>query len=217
MKALQQIVNNSDTKEGRLFDIAIQCLIVVSLVAFSIETLPSLSPPVVSILDGIEIAVIVVFTAEYLLRIAVAESRMKYIFSFYGLIDLLSILPFYLSVSVDLRSIRVIRFLRLFRTFKFVRYNRAIRRFHEAYMIAREELHLCLIVTVLLLYLSAVGIYYCENEVQPEEFKSVFHSLWWAILYGPAAVARDCNYRCPNGRVWLSIRYCTATRRCSKS
>lgn len=181
MKSLRKIVNEIDTKEGRAFDTVIQCLIVISLIAFSIETLPNLSPPLVTLLDQLELTVIIAFTAEYALRIAVAENRFRYVFSFYGLVDLLSILPFYLSAGLDLRTVRVIRILRLFRTFKFVRYNRAIRRFHDAYLIAREELILCLIVTVLLLYLSAVGIYYCENEVQPETFASVFHSLWWAV------------------------------------
>jgi voltage-gated potassium channel len=70
----------------------------------------------------------------------------------------------------------------LFRTFKIVRYSKAIRRFHRALLIAREELVLFLLVTLLLLYFSAVGIYYFEYDAQPEAFASVFHSLWWAVV-----------------------------------
>jgi voltage-gated potassium channel len=61
------------------------------------------------------------------------------------------------------------------------RYNKAIQRIKRAFLIAREELILFGLVAIITLYLSAVGIYYFENESQPEQFKSVFHSLWWAV------------------------------------
>ena len=62
-----------------------------------------------------------------------------------------------------------------------VRYSLAVRRLHRALLIAREELVLFLCVATLLLYFSAVGIYYCEHDAQPEKFASVFHSLWWSV------------------------------------
>lgn len=76
---------------------------------------------------------------------------------------------------------RAFRLLRLFRILKLARYNAAIRRFHRALVIAKEEIILFLCITIILLWLSAVGIYYCEHEAQPEAFKSVFHGLWWAV------------------------------------
>jgi voltage-gated potassium channel len=94
---------------------------------------------------------------------------------------LLAILPFYFSLGIDLRSIRAFRLLRLFRIFKLARYSMAVRRFHRAFAIAREELVLFGTAALIVLYLSAVGIYYFENAVQPEKFSSVFASLWWAI------------------------------------
>ena len=99
-----------------------------------------------------------------------------------GIIDLLAILPFYLSFGVDLRSIRAFRLLRLFRMFKLVRYSKAMQRFHRAFLIAREELVLFLLVTMILLYLAAVGIDHFEHNAQPDAFASVFHSLWWAVI-----------------------------------
>ena len=101
--------------------------------------------------------------------------------SFLGVIDFVAILPFYLSLGIDLRSIRAFRLLRLFRLFKLACYSRAIRRFHLAFLIAREEVILFLVVTVILLYLAAVGIHHFEYEAQPEVFTSLFHSLWWAV------------------------------------
>jgi voltage-gated potassium channel len=63
---------------------------------------------------------------------------------------------------------------------KLARYSSAMNRFTRAFKIAKEEIILFSVVTLMLLYLSAVGIYYFENEAQPEAFKSIFHSLWWA-------------------------------------
>jgi len=178
---LRRIIEDSDTSAGRTFDIAIQCLIVFSLATFSIETLPNLSPSTQTLLTWAERFTIAIFTLEYIARLTVAERKLQFATSFFGIVDLLSILPFYISTGVDLRSARAFRLLRLFRIFKLVRYSKAIRRFHRALLIAREELILYLFVTFILLYLAAVGIYYCENEAQPDTFSSVFHSLWWAV------------------------------------
>ncbi|MEI8704314.1 ion transporter [Pseudoalteromonas sp. B62] len=90
-------------------------------------------------------------------------------------------LPFYLSTGYDLRSIRIFRLLRLVRILKLFKYNQAIKRFHRALVIAKEELILFGFVAAIMLYLSAVGIYYCESDAQPEQFSSVFHSLWWSV------------------------------------
>ena len=117
----------------------------------------------------------------YFLRLYVAERKISYVLSFYGLIDLIAIVPFYLLPGVDLRSLRVFRLLSLFRLMKLFRYNRAIHQLSRALIIAKEEIVLFSLITLMLLYLSAVGIYYFENEAQPEAFKSVFHSLWWAV------------------------------------
>ena len=178
---LKQIVERNDTPVGRIFDLAIQGLIILSLISFSIETLPDLQPSTRKLLHQIEIGCIAIFTAEYLLRIAVATRRLRFVFSFFGLVDLAAILPFYLASGIDLRSLRAFRLLRLFRAFKLFRYSRAIKRFHRAFLIAKEELVLFTCVTLLLLYFAAVGIYYFENAAQPEAFTSVFDGLWWAV------------------------------------
>ena len=158
-----------------------QGLIVLSLVSFSIETLPDLRPTTRRLLDMVEAACVVLFTAEYLLRIAVATSRVRFVCSFFGLVDLAAILPFYLATGLDLRAVRAFRLLRLLRTFKLLRYSGAVQRFHRAFVIARDELVLFAGVTLILLCLSTVGIYHFEHAAQPERFASVFHALWWAV------------------------------------
>ena len=181
MPSLKQIIEKNDTKAGIIFDYTIQILIVISLINFSWETVPNLSDKTYDILKIIQVITVIIFTIEYILRIIVADSKLKYIFSFFGIIDLLAILPFYISSGIDLRSLRAFRFLRLFRILKMVRYSKAIQRFHMAFIIAKEELVLFFSVTVMLIFLSGVGIYYFENDAQPDVFTSVFQSLWWAI------------------------------------
>lgn len=179
---IKRIVEINDNKLSRSFAFFIQALILLSVITFSIETIPNLKPQTKVILRSIEIFSVMVFTIEYLLRIYVANSKPRFIFSFFGLIDLLAILPFYLSFGVDLRSLRALRFLRLFRVLKLVRYNKAMNHFVRAMASAREQILLFIFITVILIYFAAVGIYYFENEAQPEKFSSIFDSLWWAII-----------------------------------
>ncbi len=178
---LKDIIERTDHRAGRLFDLFIQALIVLSLVSFSIETLPGLSAQSREVLRIIEIVTIGIFTVEYLLRIAVADRRLGYMLSFFGILDLVAILPFYVASGVDLRGVRALRLLRLFRIFKLVRYSEAVRRFHRAFLIAREEVVLFFFAACLLLFVAGVGIYHFENPAQPEAYASIFHSLWWAV------------------------------------
>ncbi len=179
---LKRIIEETDTKAGKAFNLSIQALILLSLLAFSIETLPDLDEQTKHYLRIFEIITVSIFTIEYFLRIFVADKKLSFIFSFYGVIDLCAILPFYITTGVDLRSIRIFRMLRLFRIFKILRYSNALKRFIYAIKLVKEELVLFVVVTLFLLFVSSVGIYYFENPAQPEEFKSVFHCLWWAII-----------------------------------
>ena len=164
-----------------MFDFLVQLLIIVSIVGFSIETLPGLSPSVKQLLHGIEVATVGIFTVEYILRIVVADRKLRFIISFYGIVDLLAILPFYVSTGLDLRSIRVLRFLRLFQALKLARYSKAIQRLQMAFALVKEEIILFFVVTAILLYLTAAGIYYFEHQLQPDAFSSIFSGLWWAV------------------------------------
>ncbi|MCA9395365.1 MAG: ion transporter [Candidatus Omnitrophica bacterium] len=178
---IKNVVECTDTPAGRRFDLFIQFLIILSIVTFSIETLPNLGQPVKAVLRYIEVAVVLVFTMEYALRILVSGHKIRFIFSFFGLVDFLAILPFYLALGIDLRAIRALRLFRLVWLMKLARYGRAIERFRKAFEIAKEEVALYLMFTLILLFLSSVGIYYFEHDAQPDEFQSVFHAMWWAV------------------------------------
>jgi len=175
---------NRDEK-GRLFfgsyEYGIQALIVLSLVASAFETLPELDPLWRQTLRMFEIATILIFSVEYLMRIYFCSPRFSYAASYMGIIDLIAILPFFLMTGFDLRSVRVFRLFRLVRLLKMARYGKAMTRYYRAFLIAREELVLFGCASLMILYLSSVGIYHFENEAQPEAFSSVFQSMWWAL------------------------------------
>ncbi len=179
---LKNIVQDNTSDKGRVFDTVIQILILVSMLSFAFETFPDNSENTLLILHVIDAVCICVFSFEYLARIYVSQNRIKYIFSFFGLVDLLAIIPFFLVSTVDLRVLRIFRFFIIFRALKLIRYNRAFHRIHLAARIVREEVTLFLIITFIFVFLASAGIHYFEYEAQPEVFKSVFHSMWWAIV-----------------------------------
>lgn len=203
---LKRIVEDTGTTPGRAFDFCIQALIVISLVSFCLETLPDLGPRVRGWLYTVEVVTVVLFTAEYVLRICVADRKLGFIFSFYGLVDLLAILPFYMpGRSIDLRAVRILRLLRLARAFKLLRYTQAIERFRKAFVDIKEELVLFAITTVLILFLASVGIYYFENPAQPEAFKSIFHSMWWSVCTLTTVGYGDVYPVTAGGRIFTGV------------
>lgn len=184
--ALRRVVEDTDTRAGRFFDWLMLTLILYSIVTLTIETLPGLDQGMQRFLRFSEVIVTLIFTAEYALRIYVADRKRDYVISFGGIIDILAVAPFYITLvfglgGVDLRAVRAFRLLRILRLLKMGRYSKAMARFHRAFQLVREEMLLYLFVTVILLYVSATGIYYFENPAQPQAFQSIAHSLWWAL------------------------------------
>lgn len=181
-KVLYDIVEDNTTRNGKYFDFFIQGLILLSLVSFSLETIPDISENLISFLYYLEVFTVSLFSLEYLIRIWVSKKPISYVFSFFGIIDLLAVLPFFLVGYLDLRFLRAFRILRIFRALKIVRYNKAMKRFGLAFMLVKEEIVLFFVCTVILIFITSAGIYYFENEAQPETFKSIFHSAWWSIV-----------------------------------
>ncbi len=182
MTSLKQIVEETDTRMGKVFDLTIQILIVASAVSFAIETLPGLSSTTTRLLAISEAVIIGLFTAEYLLRFYLSQKKLSFVFSFYGLIDLAAVLPFYLALGLDLRSLRLFRLARLAILLKLFRLSKAARRFQLAFKLVKEEILVFGLFSLALIYLSAVGIYHFEHEAQPEVFVSVFDGIWWATV-----------------------------------
>ena len=202
---LRTIVHEDSTRLGKIFDLSVQFFIILSLITFSVETLPHLSEQTKKFFDIIETITVSIFTLEYILRLSTSEKKRKFIFSFYGIIDLIAILPFYITISIDLRTIRIFRLFKLFSVFKVLRYSNALERMKSAFISVKEELILFILSTIFLVYVASVGIYYCENQIQPQVFSSIFHSMWWSIVTLTTVGYGDTYPVTPLGKVFSSI------------
>lgn len=111
-----------------------------------------------------------------------ARARLCYMVSFMAVIDLLSILPFYISfIPVDLRVLRMLRIVRLFRVFKINRYTTALASIGSVFKAKKQQLFSSVFVVLLLMVIAAVLMYNIENAAQPETFDNAFSALWWAV------------------------------------
>jgi voltage-gated potassium channel len=181
------------SKLNLAFDYFIVVLIVLNVLAIAFDTLSSLSAQWKDALKGFEIFSIFVFTIEFILRIYISDlthpskdrftSAIKFVFSPFGLIDLLAILPFYLPfiIKVDLRFLRILRLLRFFRVFKISRYNSTLKLISEVLKEKRGEIGMTFFIAILMLLVSGFLMYSIESPVQPEKFPNIFASLWWAV------------------------------------
>lgn len=165
----------------------IYTLIILNIIALVLESYQPIGDRFELGFRWFEIFSIVIFTIEYLGRLYVSNGngkpRSKFVFSFYGLVDLLSIIPFYLPFLFvfDLRVIRVLRVFRLIRIFKLGRFNNSFKTIIQVLKETKEELVMTMFFAFVLLLISSTLMYYAETEVQPEKFQSIGHSFWWAI------------------------------------
>ena len=201
--------DGAEDPAGRRFAVAVQAAILLSVAVFTVETLPGLPRGALRALLWVEAALVLLFTAEYALRAYAARPTRSYVFSFFGVVDLLSILPFYLGVT-GVSTLRLLRCFRLFRIFKLSRYSRATRRLLRALQLAREELGLFAMLACVVTYLAAVGIYYFEHEAQPGKFASVPHSLWWAVVTLTTVGYGDVTPVTLGGRLFTGLVLLTA-------
>ncbi|MEA5401861.1 ion transporter [Arcicella sp. DC2W] len=135
---------------------------------------------------------VVFFTIEYFVRLWVCVEnekyqhpvwgRIRYIFSAGALVDLLAIMPFYLSnFTSDTGLIRILRLFRIFRLFKFSRYVHALKVIESVFREKREELILSFVFFLFTLLISSSMMYYIENSAQPKVFSSIPATLWWGV------------------------------------
>lgn len=200
-------------KPSILFDKFIYLLIIVNVVAMILESHVSIRDVYGNLFQIFEAISIYIFSFEYLYRIRLAymDNRMKgvsqYIFSTFGLIDLISILPFYLNqfVKVDGRFLRILRLFRLTRIFKLGRDSSSLKLFVKALKGVKNELRFTLFLSALAILFSASAIYYLENEAQPDKFSSITESIWWATVSLATVGYGDVYPVTAGGKVFASI------------
>ena len=196
--------------ESRAFEVATQLLVIISLVTFTLETIPSFSERHAAFFGAIEWAIIALFTAEYMTRLWVAKERLRFATSFMGLVDLLTILPALLTLGVDGRPLRAFRLVRVFRIFKLARYSDAFERIRLAWWEAKEELIFAMTSSLIVIYISSVFIYYFERGAQPDVFGSVPDALWWAVVTFTTVGYGDITPITNGGKIFSFVLLMTA-------
>jgi voltage-gated potassium channel len=188
-KRIYAFINNNS-----IFIKFIYGLIILNVITLILESYQELKISFSNFFYYFELISVIVFSIEYLLRLWTSDmvksykgnsfkKRLKFGFSTLGLIDLLTILPFYLPFifPFDLRILRILRLFRLLRIFKLGRYSKSLNTITSVLKSTKSELAITGFVAFILLVLSSTIMYYFENEVQPEKFASIGHSFWWAV------------------------------------
>lgn len=177
----------------KVFDYFIISLIILNTLFYIFETVESFAAKYNDAFIAFETFSVVVFTIEYILRLWTCtfiekfkrpvRGRIKYIFSPLALVDLFAFLPFYLYtlVHIDLIFIRVLRLFRFLRLFKLGRYSDAVNIFGRVLKSKKEELILAISISIILIVVSSSFIYLVEHDAQPDKFKNIPESMYWAV------------------------------------
>ena len=193
MQGMRQRLRNPEGRTRKTLERVSTILIVVALMTVPLEAASGTTQAWQKAITWLELAILGFFTAEYALRFWIAERPWKYALSFYGIIDLAAIAPFYLTWGTETTALRAIRLLRLIRLWKHRGYARAWARLARALSDSREEALIFLAASALTLYVAAVGIHQFEADAQPQLFGTLAQSLWWAL-----GLLVDVDY----GEVW---------------
>ena len=173
---------------SRIFDIFISVVIILNILAMTLSTFRTLEPAE-SVFVMIEVVTVGIFCIEYVLRIWTADllypdkgpvmSRLRFLFSYDGVIDMLTILPFYfLSGMIVFRMLRVVRIFRLFKI------NSQLDSFNIITSVLREKRNQIIssvFIILILMLASSIGMYSAEHNAQPEQFENAFSGIWWSI------------------------------------
>ena len=182
---LHDIIYEADTPAGKLFDIVLLFVILFSIFLVMLESVESIDAQYGYILDISEWIITILFSIEYLARIITVKNPRKYIFSFYGIIDLLSTIPKYLSLFIlgahSLVVIRALRLLRVFRILKLTRFIGESANFGKALRQSRAKIAVFITFVIVLCIILGSVMYLIENDKE-SGFTSIPRSVYWAIV-----------------------------------
>ncbi|QDT01554.1 ion transporter [Adhaeretor mobilis] len=185
-----EIIFEADTPAGKAFDITLLVLIVISVVGVLIQSTPTYEelyqPKWGRTLDLLEWVITILFTVEYIARLACVAHPLRYVFSFYGIVDLLAILPSYLAPFVSgtqaLATIRTLRLLRVFRVFKLGDHLAESRTLLKIVKQTRTKITVFLSVIMIAITVLGTIMYVIERDEPGSGFTSIPISIYWAIV-----------------------------------
>lgn len=204
---LHQIIFESDTRAGRAFDVALIALIVISVFVVSVETIAGLPTAAYHSLRAAEWVLTGLFTIEYVLRLIAVRRPLRYATSFFGMIDLLSILPTYVSLVVPgtqvLLVVRILRILRVFRVLKLAHFLTEARTLRLALRGSARKITVFL-VTVLATVVVIGAVMYAVEGPQ-HGFTSIPVSMYWAVVTLTTVGYGDLSPETPLGQALASL------------
>jgi voltage-gated potassium channel len=181
---IYHIIFDSDTPAARGFDLALIFVILLSVVSVILESVPAFNERFGTPLHKLEWVITIIFTLEYIARIWTHPRQWKYIFSFYGVIDFLAIVPTYLDIifagAMSLAIIRGLRLLRIFRILKITRYSREGRIIVEALKSSRVKILVFLFAVVVVVLIIGTLMYLIEGKASG--FTSIPAGIYWAVV-----------------------------------
>lgn len=204
---LHEIVFEADTRAGKIFDLIVISLIVLSVLVVLLESVKSVRENYGEILVPVEWFFTVVFTLEYILRLISVKKPLRYALSFYGLIDLAAILPTFISLFVPgtqyLLTIRILRLLRIFRILKLTEYITEAKTISTALQASRRKISVFLLAIVAMVTVVGTSIYVIEGE--EHGFTDIPTSIYWAIVTMTTVGYGDLSPKTPLGKTLASI------------
>ncbi len=204
---LYEIIFEADTPSGKFFDVALLIVILLSVALVLLESVPEIRENNLHLLKMLEWIITGIFSLEYILRIAIVKKPFRYIFSFYGIIDFLSVIPTYLSLFIigshSLVVIRMLRLLRVFRVLKLTRYTNAGRTLARAMWASREKISVFIFFVLILVIIIGTIMYLVEGE--SHGFHSIPLSIYWAIVTLTTVGYGDISPETSTGQFFASL------------
>jgi len=215
---LLEVTEDPDTGTVRWdwVDVSLLVLILMSVVVVVLETVEPLYARYARLFIAFDIFTVAVFTIEYVVRIWACtvdpryeepfRGRLRYVTSFYGVIDALAVLPFYVTLLLpvallDLRFLRVLRLMRFARVLKVGRYSEALDRLKDVFRSKKADLGVAFIGVMVVLVLASSIMYHIENAAQPDKFSSIPAAMWWGISALTTVGYGDISPVTPLGKV----------------
>lgn len=204
---IYEIIFEADTPAGKLFDVALLFVIIISVGLVLLESVPAIRDNHYQLLRVLEWCITIIFSIEYILRVAIVKKPLRYIFSFYGIIDLLSVLPTYIGLVIagshSLVVIRILRLLRVFRILKLTRYTLAGRSLAKAIWNSREKISVFIFFVTMLVIIIGTIMYLVEGPAHG--FTSIPRGIYWAIVTLTTVGYGDISPGTPLGQFIASI------------
>ncbi|WP_166964306.1 ion transporter [Yeosuana marina] len=181
---LHEIIYEADTPAGKLFDVVLLITIIASIILVMLESVKSIDANYHNILNISEWIITILFSLEYIARIITVKKPLKYIFSFYGVIDFLSTVPKYISLIFGgvhaLAALRALRLLRVFRILKLARYLGASNNLMSALKASRAKIFVFLFAVLIMSIIFGTIMYLVEGE--ENGFTNIPKSVYWCIV-----------------------------------